>query len=83
MRFFLSSMDPPVPFAPGDRMSSAPYALIMLLLSVLTDSGMTSVSLYPFAADIIARAMPVLPEVASKREAFLSSLPALSAYSNM
>ncbi len=51
------------------------------LLSMLTDSGNVMAMGYPFAAEIMAMAMPVFPEVASRIVFSLVSLPADSAYS--
>ena len=51
---------------------------MILLRSMLTDSGITMVSLYFLAAAIMARAMPVLPDVASRIFFVRFRWPALS-----
>ena len=56
---------PGIPFEPSVRTISAPYALIILRLSTLIVSGRTIISLYPLAAAIAARPIPVLPDVGS------------------
>ena len=50
----------------GVRTTSPPGASRMSRLSELTHSGMKSLTRYPFAAPIIARAIPVFPEVGSR-----------------
>jgi len=60
-----SSMAPGMPPAAGVRTSSAPSALTTLRRSTLIDSGMTSMHLYPRAAQTNASAIPVLPLVGS------------------
>ena len=47
------------------RTSSAPKARIRMRRSTLIEDGMTITTLYPRAAPTIAKATPVLPEVAS------------------
>lgn len=56
---------PFIPFAPSVSTSSAPYAFRMFLLSTLIVSGIVRMILYPFAAAIDARPIPVLPDVGS------------------
>ena len=56
---------PFIPFAPSVRTISAPYAFRIFLLSTLIVSGMVRMILYPFAAAIDARPIPVFPDVGS------------------
>ena len=59
------SIAPFIPLLPSVRTISAPYALIIFLRSTLIVSGSTIINLYPFAAAIAARPMPVFPDVGS------------------
>ena len=56
---------PFIPSAPGVSTNSAPYARSKLRRSKLIVSGITSTDLYPLAAAIIARPIPVFPLVGS------------------
>mmetsp|Transcript_5360 Transcript_5360/g.11278 ORF Transcript_5360/g.11278 Transcript_5360/m.11278 type:complete len:241 (-) Transcript_5360:68-790(-) len=60
-------MAPPIPFAAGVSTRSAPNALSKARLSMLIDSGIVRMSLYPLDAATIARPIPVFPEVGSTR----------------
>lgn len=53
------------PLAGSVRISSAPKALSRILRSRDMDAGMVSTNLYPLAAAMKARPMPVLPDVGS------------------
>ena len=59
------SIAPFMPFEPSVRTISAPYALRMLRLSTLIVSGMVRMALYPLAAAMDARPIPVFPDVGS------------------
>ncbi len=59
-------MEPSVPKLAGVKYNCAPRALRIFFLSSLADSGIAKHNLYPFAAAIIAKPIPVLPLVASK-----------------
>ena len=59
------SMAPSVPRPAGVSSSSAPKAAMMARRSSEAQAGMTMRTRKPMAAPIMARAMPVLPEVAS------------------
>ena len=56
---------PFIPFVPSVSTSSAPYAFIIFLRSILIVSGSTMMILYPFAAAIAASPIPVFPDVGS------------------
>ena len=73
------SMAPVMPSSPGVSTISAPYAFSMLRRSMLMVSGMVSIILYPFAAAMDARPIPVLPEVGSIITEPGFSLPVCSA----
>ena len=59
------AMAPFIPLVPSVRTSSAPYAFKMFRRSTLMVSGMVRMILYPLAAAIDARPIPVFPEVGS------------------
>mmetsp|Transcript_6663 Transcript_6663/g.16417 ORF Transcript_6663/g.16417 Transcript_6663/m.16417 type:complete len:203 (+) Transcript_6663:721-1329(+) len=63
-------MAPPIPFAAGVSLTSAPNALRRTRRSMDMDSGMVRMRSYPFEAATMARPMPVLPEVGSTRVDF-------------
>ncbi len=74
----------PVPrSAAGVRMTFAPSIRMTLRRSIENDSAITATNGYPFAAHTIARAMPVLPEVASTTVWPGFSVPLRSASSMM
>ena len=54
-----------MPLEPSLNTSSAPYAFNRFLLSTLIVSGIVRMILYPFAAAMDARPIPVLPDVGS------------------
>src|SRR5881397_3318570 len=58
---------PSVPSVAGVKTSSAPYALRIRLRSLLRFAGTQRVTRYPSAAPSTASAIPVFPEVASRR----------------
>ena len=59
------AMAPDIPLAPSVSTISAPYALRIFLLSTLMVSGIVRIILYPLAAAIEARPIPVFPDVGS------------------
>mmetsp|Transcript_39409 Transcript_39409/g.92046 ORF Transcript_39409/g.92046 Transcript_39409/m.92046 type:complete len:205 (+) Transcript_39409:774-1388(+) len=61
---------PPIPFADRVKTSSAPNALSRTRRSILMDSGIVKINLYPFEAATMARPMPVFPDVGSTRVVF-------------
>ena len=58
-------MDPFIPFSFGVRTSSAPKAKRTFRRSIVIDSGIVKIILYPFTAATNARPIPVFPEVGS------------------
>ena len=70
-----------MPSDPGERTTSAPYALIREMRSLDMVSGITMTALYPRAAAIIEIAMPVLPDVGSMIVPPSSSRPLATASS--
>mmetsp|Transcript_33965 Transcript_33965/g.69344 ORF Transcript_33965/g.69344 Transcript_33965/m.69344 type:complete len:309 (+) Transcript_33965:315-1241(+) len=71
---------PPIPFAAGVSTRSAPNAFSSTRRSMLMDSGIVRMSLYPFAAATIASPMPVFPDVGSTRVVLPGAMsPRLSA----
>mmetsp|Transcript_15655 Transcript_15655/g.28086 ORF Transcript_15655/g.28086 Transcript_15655/m.28086 type:complete len:216 (-) Transcript_15655:3-650(-) len=56
---------PPIPLALGVRTTSAPRARRTMRRSMDIDSGIVRISLYPRAAAMKAKAIPVFPEVGS------------------
>ena len=58
-------MAPFIPSLPGVNTSSTPRALSKFTLSILMVSGIVNINLYPFAAAIKERAIPVFPLVGS------------------
>jgi hypothetical protein len=60
----------------GSQTTCAPSALSSRRRSMLIDSGIVSISLYPLAAQTNARAIPVLPLVGSTMTVSLSIFPA-------
>mmetsp|Transcript_6726 Transcript_6726/g.15533 ORF Transcript_6726/g.15533 Transcript_6726/m.15533 type:complete len:244 (-) Transcript_6726:252-983(-) len=61
---------PPMPLAAGVNLTSAPKALSSTRRSILIDSGIVKMSLYPLEAATMARPIPVFPEVGSTRVDF-------------
>ena len=74
---------PGIPSEAGVRTISAPKALISRRRSRLMLSGMVTISRYPRAAQVKARAIPVLPLVGSTTTVPGLSLPWASASSIM
>jgi len=73
-------LDPP---AAGEEMICAPYISRICRRSVEVFSGMTQIIRYPRRCAIMAREIPVFPEVGSRMVAPRASTPSFSACSTM
>lgn len=80
---FAASTAPCMPSAPGERTTSAPYALMSDMRSGVIESGITMTAWNPRAAAIMARAIPMLPDVGSTMVPPSFSLPRATASSMM